>query len=443
MAAVTVIGAGLAGCEAAWQLAEAGVDVCLVEMKPGRRSPAHSDDGFAELVCSNSLRGAALSNAVGLLKGELRRAGSLILREADANAVPAGGALAVDRQRFSQAVTEAIRRHPRITVEEREVEALPEEGPLVVATGPLTTDALAADIARRTGADALAFHDAIAPIIDGESIDRDKVFAASRYDKGDPEDYLNCPFDEDGYHAFIQALNEAERAALRDFEEPHFFPGCMPIEAIAEQGTLAPAHGPMKPVGLRDPRTERRPYAVVQLRKEDVPGTAYNLVGFQTRLKQPAQREVFRRIPGLEKARFLRYGAVHRNTFLDGPKLLDAGLRLRSEPRIRFAGQITGVEGYVESVAAGLVAAFSLCDELQGRPESPPPPETALGALLGHVVRGEGGRYEPSNIRWDFFPPLATKIRRRRERREAMAQRALETLEGWLRSDRVLQKVSL
>ncbi len=427
----TVIGAGLAGCEAAWQLAEAGLDVLLVEMKPLRRSPAHSDDGFAELVCSNSLRGAALSNAVGLLKEELRRAGSLLLREADANAVPAGGALAVNRKKLSASVTAALEAHPRVEIERREVLTIPDDGAVVIATGPLTSDALAADIAERTGADALAFHDAIAPIIDGASVDRDKVFPASRYDKGDPEDYLNCPFDEEGYHAFIAALVAAERAGLRDFETPRFFPGCMPIEAIAEQGVLAPAHGPMKPVGLRDPRTGRRPYAVVQLRKEDVPGTAYNLVGFQTRLKQSAQKEVFRSIPGLEEARFARYGAVHRNTFLDSPRLLDEALRLRTAPRIRFAGQITGVEGYVESIAAGFIAARALASELLSEPYVAPPPETAMGALLGHVVRGEGGRYEPSNIRWDFFPPLEKRIRKRRERREAMAHRALEALDDW------------
>ena len=428
----TVIGAGLAGSEAAWQLAEAGIDVRLLEMKPARFSPAHEVEGFAELVCSNSLRGASPTNAVGLLKEELRRAGSLVISAADANAVPAGGALAVDRHRFSDHVTRALLDHPRVHVERREVTAIPDEGPVIVATGPLTADGLADDIVRHTDTDALAFYDAIAPIIEADSIDRQRVFAASRYGMGEGNDYLNCPFDEAGYYTFVHALREAEKTALRDFESPRFFPGCLPVEELAGQGDGVLAHGPMKPVGLTDPRTGRWPFAVVQLRREDAEGRSWNLVGFQTRLRRPEQRRVFRMIPGLEGARFVRYGAVHRNTFLDGPRLLDDQLRLRIEPRLRFAGQITGVEGYVESTAAGWIAGRSLVAELRGRAWTPPPEGSSFSALLHHVLLGGGGDYQPSNIRWDLFPPLTPRIRKKRERRLAMAQRAFDALPGWL-----------
>lgn len=430
---VTVVGGGLAGCEAAWQLAEAGVTVRLFEMKPGRYSPAHEHEGLAELVCSNSFRGADVTNAVGLLKAELELAGALFMRAARASAVPAGGALAVDRERFSENVTAAVSGHPLVSVERGEVERIPDVGPVIIATGPLTSDALAADILARTGRNALAFYDAIAPIVAGDSIDRETVFAASRYEKGDGDDYLNCPFSEEQYHAFIDALLAAEKTALRDFEDPRFFQGCLPIEEMAAQGRLAPAFGPMKPVGLFDPRTGRRPFAVVQLRHEDVPGTAYNLVGFQTRLKQPDQKRVFQMIPGLEQARFSRFGGVHRNTFLDGPRLLDDSLRLRTDPRIRFAGQVTGVEGYVESAATGWIAGRALAAEVLGRPGSPLPESSSFRALLRHVTHGGGSeRYEPSNIRWDLFPPLEKRLRRRRERREALAERALTDLRGWL-----------
>lgn len=428
---VTVIGAGLAGSEAAWQLAEAGIDVVLVEMKPVRFSPAHGRDGFAELVCSNSFRGDELTNAVGVLKAELRAEGSLILRTADANAVPAGNALAVDRERFSDAVTAALLAHPRVRVERREVERLPDEGHVVVATGPLTSDALAADLLARTGRDALAFYDAIAPIVTGDSIDRAIVFAASRYEKGDGADYLNCPLTEAEYDAFVAALLAAEKTPLREFEAPKFFPGCLPIEEIAAGGRLAPAYGPMKPVGLTDPRTGQAPFAVVQLRREDVPGSAYNLVGFQTRLKQPDQKRVLRTIPGLERAVFARFGAVHRNTYLNGPKLLDETMRLRTDPRVRFAGQLTGVEGYLESTATGWAVGRMIAAELQGRPSGPPPDTSAVGTLVRHVTKGEGGPYEPTNVRWDLFPPLFRAPRDRTQRRTAMAERALADLAAW------------
>lgn len=432
-AGATVIGGGLAGCEAAWQLASAGVPVRLVEMKPARFSPAHASPGLAELVCSNSFRGADLTNAVGVLKAELELGGALFMRAAREAAVPAGGALAVDRERFSAIVTAAVEAHPLVQVERREVEQLPDGGPVIVATGPLTSDALAADILRRTGSAALAFYDAIAPIVAGDSIDLEKVFAASRYEKGEGADYLNCPLDEPQYHAFIDALLAAEKADIRSFEDVRFFQGCLPIEQMAEQGRLAPAFGPMKPVGLVDPRTGRQPFAVVQLRREDVPGSAFNLVGFQTRLRHPEQLRVFRLLPGLENARFSRLGAVHRNTFLDGPRLLDDGLRLRSEPRIRFAGQVTGVEGYVESAATGWIAGRMLAVELRGGTWRPLPASSSFTALLRHVTHGGGAaRYEPSNIRWDLFPPLEERVRRRRDRRTALAERALADLREWL-----------
>lgn len=435
-APVVVIGAGLAGSEAAWQLATAGVPVDLHEMKPERYSEAHCSPLFAELVCSNSLRGNDLSNAVGLLKEELRRGRSLVMQAAEACAVPAGGALAVDRERFAAKVTEALETHPLVTIHRGEVRELPSARPLVVATGPLTSEALAEAIVSRTDSDSLAFYDALAPIVDGESLDHDRLFAASRYDKGDGADYLNAAFDEEQYHAFIRALLEAEKTPLRDFEEPRFFPGCMPIEEIAAQSPLAPAHGPMKPVGLRDPRTGVQPFAVIQLRREDVPGTAYNLVGFQTRLTRPAQKAVFRTIPGLEAARFTRYGAVHRNTFLDAPRLLDERLALRDEPQLYFAGQITGVEGYVESLATGWLVGRMLAVEAGQGAWQPPPATTALGGLIHHVTHGAGGGYQPSNVRWDLMPPLDRKqrYRRRRERRLAMAQRALNDLDSWLDS---------
>lgn len=453
---VLIIGGGLAGCEAAFQLAERGARVRLVEMKPHRRTPAQSGDGLAELVCSNSMRGAALGNAVGLLKEELRRAGSLILRCADRTAVPAGGALAVDRERFSEEVTRAIEAHPRISVERREVAAIPAERPVILATGPLTSDALAADLAAAVGSEHLAYYDAIAPIVSADSLDWSRVWKQSRYGKGavpapaaegegegaegaEPspeggdEAYVNCPFDEAQYRAFVRALVEAEKVPARDFEEPRYFEGCLPCEVMAERGEMTLAFGPMKPVGLVDPRTGRRPYAVVQLRPEDQAATAYNLVGFQTRMKYGDQLRVFRMVPGLEEAEFLRMGSVHRNTFVNAPERLGPGMELLARPGVYLAGQITGVEGYVESTAGGLICGVLLAQRLRGEALRPPPPTTALGGILTHLGRHQP-RYQPSNITWAHLPPLegAQRKLRKRARYEAMAERALRDLEGWL-----------
>jgi methylenetetrahydrofolate--tRNA-(uracil-5-)-methyltransferase len=432
---VTVVGAGLAGCEAAWQLAERGVDVVLVEQKPVARTPAQTSDAFCELVCSNSLRGADVYfNAVGLMKEELRRAGSLILQSADATRVPAGGALAVDREAFSARITEKLRRHPRVKIEARIVESIP-EGPVVLATGPLTADALAADLARVVGREHLAYYDAISPIVSADSIDWDKVFKQSRYDKGtedgDDAAYVNCPLDEAGYRAFVAAVVGAAKVEPRAFEKVRYFEGCLPIDVMASRGEMTLAFGPMKPVGLVDPRTGERPFAVVQLRPEDGAASAYNLVGFQTRMTWPEQARVFRTIPGLEQAEFYRYGSVHRNTFVDAPKVLDARMQLRDRPGVFLAGQITGVEGYVESCAAGFVCAVMLAQSLAGHPVSPPPPATALGGVLTHLGR-ESSDYQPSNVTWAWLPPHENRRLKKRDRYEAMAKRALAELQAWL-----------
>lgn len=434
MNTVTIVGAGLAGCEAAYQLAERGVSVRLFEMKPKKRTPAQTGDGLAELVCSNSLRGAALTNAVGLLKEELRRAGSLILRCALQSRVPAGGALAVDREAFSALVTSAIEAHERIELVNEEVTAIPEARPCILATGPLTSDALAEDVARVVGDEHLAYYDAIAPIIDAESIDWDVVWKQSRYDKGGA-DYVNCGFTKEQYEAFVQAIVDAEKVAPREFEKVRYFEGCLPCEVMAERGVDTLAYGPMKPVGLTDPKTGRRPHAVIQLRAEDQEATAYNLVGFQTRMKWPEQKRVFRMIPGLEKAEFMRFGAVHRNTFIDAPTLLDETMQLRAIPGVYVAGQMSGVEGYVESAAAGLVCAVMLAQQLAGEPRTPPPPTTALGGILTHLGRSHPKlRYQPSNITWAHFPPLEGKERRlkKRDRYGRMSERALADLEAWV-----------
>jgi methylenetetrahydrofolate--tRNA-(uracil-5-)-methyltransferase len=432
---VTIVGGGLAGCEAAWQLGQRGVPVRLLEMKPKKRTPAQKGNGLAELVCSNSLRGAALTNAVGLLKEELRRAGSIVMRCAAATSVPAGGALAVDRERFSAAMTEAIAGHPRIELVCDEVLRVPDERPLVLATGPLTGDALAADLDRRLGGGRLAYYDAIAPIVDAESIDWDRVWRQSRWDKGG-DDYVNCPLDEAGYHAFVQAVLEAEKVVPHDFEDVRFFEGCLPIEVMAERGVETLAHGPLKPVGLADPRTGKRPWAVVQLRAEDAAATAYNLVGFQTRMKWPEQQRVFRMIPGLERAEFVRLGSVHRNTFLDAPELLDGTMQIRSLPGVYAAGQLSGVEGYVESTAGGLLCALLLADTVRGRAPLPPPPTTALGGILTHLSRKHPRqRYQPSNITWAHVEPLPRGRREKKAARyERMAERALADLDAWLGS---------
>ncbi|APR75500.1 tRNA:m(5)U-54 MTase gid [Minicystis rosea] len=452
---VTIVGGGLAGCEAAFQLAERGIDVVLVEMKPHKRTPAQTSDQLAELVCSNSMRGAALANAVGLLKEEMRRAGSLALRCADATSVPAGGALAVDRERFAAEMTRVVKSHPRIRVEHREVTELPADRPLIVATGPLTSDALASSIAAAVGAEHLAYYDAIAPIVSADSIDWNKVWKQSRYGKGGAlrsaeeaaeaaesaadaesggdEAYVNCPFDEAGYKAFVKALVEAEKVPARDFEEPRYFEGCLPCEVMAERGEMTLAFGPMKPVGLVDPRTGRRPYAVVQLRPEDAAATAYNLVGFQTRMKYPDQLRVFRSIPGLEEAEILRFGSVHRNTFVNAPVLLGPGMELHALPGVHLAGQVSGVEGYVESAAGGFLCAVLLAQRLRGETQTPPPPTTALGGILTHLSRPQP-RYQPSNITWAQMPPLEGKSRKlkKRARYEMMAERALADLTAWL-----------
>ncbi len=448
-ARVTVVGGGLAGSEAAWVLARAGVRVDLLEMKPLRRSPAHAHDGLAELVCSNSLRSDNPHNAVGLLHEELRRLGSLVLLAADETRVPAGDALAVDRERFSAAITARLERHPLVRRIAREVDALPDPpGLAVIATGPLTADALAADLARAAGG-RLHFHDAIAPIVSAASVDGSIAYARSRWGKGGGDDYLNLPLDAAQYRAFVEAILAGEKVAPHGFEEPRYFEGCLPIEVMAERGPEVLAHGPMKPVGLEDPRTGRRPHAVVQLRREDVAGTAYNLVGFQTRLTWPEQRRIFRAfLPGLANAEFLRLGQVHRNTFVESPRVLAPDLSLRSRPHLFLAGQVTGVEGYVESTACGHLAARAVLDRLAGRPFRPPPPATAIGALHRHLT-GEahppGLPYQPTNVVFALFPPLeggatpsagvAGRPRRPRgkaARKEAHAERARKEIEAWI-----------
>ncbi|HTU57105.1 MAG TPA: methylenetetrahydrofolate--tRNA-(uracil(54)-C(5))-methyltransferase (FADH(2)-oxidizing) TrmFO [Polyangiales bacterium] len=428
---VTVIGAGLAGCECAFQLAERGVRVRLVEQKPKARTQAQTGDGLAELVCSNSFRGAALSNAVGLLKEEMRRAGSLVMEVGDSVRVPAGGAMAVDRERFSAEMTRRIQAHPNITLVTEEVSEIPAERPLVLATGPLTGDRLAADLARVIGAEHLAYYDSIAPIIAADSIDWDRVFRASRYDKGGDDAYVNCPFTREEYEAFVAALLAAEKVVPRAFEEVRYFEGCLPIEVMAERGLRTLAFGPMKPVGLTDPRTGRWPKAVVQLRCEDAAQTAFNMVGFQTRMTQPEQRRVFAMIPGLANARFERYGSVHRNTFVDAPRVLGDDFALRALPDVYVAGQISGVEGYVESAACGLCIGLMLASKHNGQPFPLPPATTALGSLLSHL-RKPNARFQPSNVVFSMFPEMVTGRIGKRERHTALAQRALTDLNPWL-----------
>lgn len=446
---VVVVGGGLAGCEAAFQLAERGIQVTLVEQKPRARTPAQSSDKLCELVCSNSMRGAALVNAVGLLKEELRRAGSLVMAAAEIAKVPAGGALAVDRDLFAATVTERIKQHPRIRIRNEVVTKIPEETcPVILATGPLTGDELAADLARTVGAEHLAYYDAIAPIVSADSIDWSKVFRQSRWGKGAPpssspgeaprdasalgdEAYVNCPFDKEQYDAFVQAIVSAQKVEPRAFEDVRYFEGCLPVEVMAARGPRTLAFGPMKPVGLTDPRTGKRPYAVVQLRPEDQAMTAYNLVGFQTRMTYGEQARVFRMIPGLEEAEILRFGSVHRNTFIDSPRLLDERMQLRARPGVFLAGQITGVEGYVESCAGGLICAVMLAQAMTGAPVVPPPETTALGGIRTHLMR-QSERFQPSNITWACIPPPEDARLRKRDRYQAMADRALVDLERWL-----------
>lgn len=436
---VTIIGAGLAGTEAALQLVHAGFSVRLLEQKPVRRTPAQSSDSLCELVCSNSFRGAALSNAVGLLKEEMRRLGSFVMTTAETVRVPAGGALAVDRELFAERMTALLREHPNVHLETGEVTELPSERPLIVATGPLTGDALASQIAERVGRDSLAYYDAIAPIVAADSIDRDKVFEASRWDKGEADEdksaYLNCPFDKEPYQAFVRAIVEAQKVEAKPFEDVRYFEGCLPIEVMAERGEKTLAFGPMKPVGLVDPRSGRRPYAVVQLRKEDAAGTAYNLVGFQSRMTWSEQARIFRMIPGLEQAEFLRYGAVHRNTFINAPRVLDGTFQLRSEPGLYFAGQITGTEGYVESAAGGWLVAHFVMQRLRGLEPVAPPATTAHGGLITQITRPVDD-YQPSNITFALLPPWTETRLQKRARYEKIAERALNDLGTWLQQRR-------
>jgi len=427
---VTIIGGGLAGCEAAWQAAERGLQVRLHEMKPRRYSPAHQLEGLAELVCSNSLRGADLGNAVGLLKEELRRSGSLVMQAADATRVPAGGALAVDRDLFSALITERISSHLNITLIRDELTSLPPEGPVIIATGPLTSDALAEELSCLVG-ERLYFYDAIAPIVTVESLDTTKIYAASRYGKGDPDDYLNCPLDQQQYTAFIAALQAAERVAPREFEKVVHFDGCMPIEEMAARGDDTLRFGPMKPVGLPHPDTGKDPWAVVQLRAENNEKTLYNLVGFQTKMTWPEQRRVLRMIPGLEQAEFVRLGVMHRNTFINAPALLLPTQQLKSDPRIMFAGQITGVEGYVESAGSGFLAGLTVAALAAGQQLVLPPGETALGALLHHITNADVRHFQPMNVNYGLFPALESRVKKK-DRKLLLAERALEALEGWL-----------
>ena len=428
MEKVIVIGAGLAGSEAAWQLAQRGIPVELHEMKPEKKSPAHRSDGFAELVCSNSLRSDQLENAVGLMKEELRRSGSLIMACADAHRVPAGGALAVDRYAFSDAVTEKIKSHPNITLVPGEVTEIPAEGNVLIASGPLTADALAEDIQRRfAGTAALHFFDAVAPLVSFESIDMDKAWFASRYDKG-TADYINCPMTEEEYLAFWKELTTAREAELHGFEDANVFEGCMPVEVMARRGVDTLRYGPLKPVGLPAPKTGREPYAVVQLRKDNSDGSIYNIVGFQTHLLFPEQKRIFAMIPGLEQAEFVRYGVMHRNTYLDSPKLLNRYYQVKDEPRLTFAGQMTGVEGYVESTASGFVAGVELARRVLGLPPVDFPQETALGAMALYVCNETVKDFQPMNINFGIIPPLGFRVKGKRNKNAALSQRALDAL---------------
>lgn len=424
---INVIGAGLAGCEAAWQIARHGIKVKLYEMKPNKKTPAHHYDYFAELVCSNSLRSGQIENAVGLLKEELRILGSLIMHHADLHQVPAGGALAVDRHSFSQSVTDAINSHPLIEVVHDEVTSLSQDGITVVATGPLTSEGLSSHLSQLLGTKSLFFFDAAAPIVSLGSIDMDKVFWASRYDKGDA-DYLNCPMDKETYDRFYEALVEAETAELREFEDHRVFEGCMPIETMAKRGKDTMRFGPLKPVGLRDPKTGKESYAVVQLRKDNKAGSLFNLVGFQTHLKWGEQKRVFSMIPGLENAEFERYGVMHRNTYIQSPQLLDSCYRLKKAPNLFFAGQMTGVEGYVESVSSGYIAGLHAARQAKGLMDVDFPNSTAIGALAHYVSTPSGGSFQPMNVNFGIMEPLGLRIRDKKEKNRKIAEKALERI---------------
>ncbi|HYM21787.1 MAG TPA: methylenetetrahydrofolate--tRNA-(uracil(54)-C(5))-methyltransferase (FADH(2)-oxidizing) TrmFO [Vicinamibacterales bacterium] len=453
---IAIVGGGLAGCEAAWQAASAGESVTLHEMRPVRPTAVHKTDRLAELVCSNSFRGDKLDNAVGLLKEEMRRLGSLVMRAAEASRVPAGAALAVDRERFADAVTRAVAGHPRITVVRGEVMSVPSSSaraPVIIATGPLTSDALSTEIAAIVGAEHLYFYDAISPIVLAESIDRPRVFRASRWDRNirgpsfdvrgascatddGQGDYLNCPMTRDEYDAFYEALVTAESATVHDFDKERFFEGCLPIEVMAHRGRDTLRFGPMKPVGLVDPRTGREPYAVVQLRQDNLAADHFSLVGFQTQIKWGDQARVLRLIPGLEHAEFVRFGMVHRNTYVNGPTVLAETWQVRRRPTVFFAGQMSGVEGYVESAASGLVAGMNAAALAAGRPVSAPPRTTAIGALGYYVSHADRAHYEPSNITFGIMPPIEGSRLKGSDRKQALSQRALADLAVWLNERR-------
>ncbi|MBG9550107.1 FADH(2)-oxidizing methylenetetrahydrofolate--tRNA-(uracil(54)-C(5))-methyltransferase TrmFO [Bacillus firmus] len=430
--AVNVIGAGLAGSEAAWQLASRGIKVKLYEMRPVRQTPAHHTDKFAELVCSNSLRANTLTNAVGVLKEEMRKLNSVIIHSADSSAVPAGGALAVDRHDFAARVTEQVKNHPNVTVINEEVTDIP-EGPTIIATGPLTSEALSAKLKELSGEDYLYFYDAAAPIIEKDSIDMNKVYLKSRYDKGEAA-YLNCPMTEEEFDRFYEALTSAETVPLKEFEKEIFFEGCMPIEVMANRGKKTMLFGPMKPVGLEDPKTGKRPYAVVQLRQDDAAGTLYNIVGFQTHLKWGPQKEVIRLIPGLENAEIVRYGVMHRNTFINSPKVLRATYQFKNRDDLFFAGQMTGVEGYVESAASGLVAGINAARLIMGEDPIEFPHETAIGSMARYITTANPKSFQPMNANFGLFPELPEKIRGKKERNEKHAERALGTIQNFMKN---------
>ncbi|MBF0813356.1 MULTISPECIES: FADH(2)-oxidizing methylenetetrahydrofolate--tRNA-(uracil(54)-C(5))-methyltransferase TrmFO [Staphylococcus] len=427
---VNVVGAGLAGSEAAYQLAQRGIKVNLIEMRPVKQTPAHHTDKFAELVCSNSLRGNALTNAVGVLKEEMRRLDSLIIRAADKARVPAGGALAVDRHDFAGYVTETLKEHPNITVLNEEINSIP-EGYTIIATGPLTTDKLANEIVEATGKDQLYFYDAAAPIVEKDSIDLDKAYLKSRYDKGEAA-YLNCPMTEEEFNTFYDALMEAEVAPVNEFEKEKYFEGCMPFEVMAERGRKTLLFGPMKPVGLEDPKTGKRPYAVVQLRQDDAAGTLYNIVGFQTHLKWGAQKDVIRLIPGLENVEIVRYGVMHRNTFINSPDVLTETYELKGREELYFAGQMTGVEGYVESAASGLVAGINVAHKIQNKGEVIFPRETMIGSMAYYISHAKNEKnFQPMNANFGLLPTLENRIKDKKLRYETLANRALDYLDNY------------
>jgi methylenetetrahydrofolate--tRNA-(uracil-5-)-methyltransferase len=428
MKQVTIIGGGLAGSEAAWQAANGGAKVLLCEMRPVVKTPVHQTDHFAELVCSNSLKSNSLSNGAGLLKEEMRRLNSIIIAAADEASVPAGDALAVDREIFASAITQKLSEHPHITILRDEVTAIDENEVNIIATGPLTSDKLAHEVQRLTGQSQLSFYDAVAPTIDASTIDYDKVYIASRYDKGDGG-YINCPFSRDEYDAFFEALTHAELAPIHDHEsDTKYFEGCLPIEVLASRGPKTLCFGPMKPVGLIDPKTGRRPWAVLQLRQENRAATLYSMVGFQTRMKWGEQKRVFRMIPGLEEAEFVRYGVIHRNTYIQSPQLLTDTLQMSQYPNVFFAGQITGVEGYIESAATGILAGRNAARLIAGEPLLTLPDTTMLGALVSYVVHYEGKDFQPMNSNWGIVPPLPDRIRDKKEKGAKMAERALIAL---------------